>query len=175
MIPERLMEMRVGLLLGLLTLVYGFGLGVSFGAREEAIMDHLRANGVAVLEPVYHSDEAALDKVLSTSWGCFKRAHLHANGLGTTAIALILVLAAVSAERRINQVAALALGLGALGYAFFWMLAGLRAPGLGGADAAEASLGWLAIPSAGLCVIGLLVTIGLVVKNLYGRRTPSSS
>ena len=42
------------------------------------------------------------------------------------------------------------MGLGSLGYSMFWMLAGMRAPGLGSTGAAKESLEWLAVPTSAL-------------------------
>ncbi len=58
-----------------------------------------------------------------------------------------------------------ALGVGALGYPIFWMLAALRAPGMGGTGAAKASLLWLAAPTAGLMIVGLIATLVLLVRE----------
>ena len=57
--------------------------------------------------------------------------------------------------------------MGALGYSVFWLLAGLRAPGLGGTGPAKESLAWLAFPSAGLLLLGVVALIVLVVRQLF--------
>ncbi len=160
---ERLAAMKPGILLALVTLLYGFGLGGAFGAFE----DCLNVQGEAVLDSAYAGDTAALKKVTDKSWVYFKRAHLHANALGTTALALILLMAAVSDQRALNQLTALSLGLGALGYGLFWLLAGLSAPGMGSTAAAKKALQWLAVPSSGLCMLGLLVVTIVVVRRLH--------
>ena len=129
---EQLVEMRLGTALALLTLLYGFGLGGTFGAFEDNIKGHLMSEAQQVLDTEYGGDEAAMKKVTDKSWVYFKRAHLHANGLGTAALGLILLLAHLSLDRRIRRLTALVLGMGALGYPLFWMLAALRAPGMGG-------------------------------------------
>ncbi len=47
---ENLVNVRYGLLLAIITLVYGFGLGGSFGAFEENIKEHLSVKAKQVLQ-----------------------------------------------------------------------------------------------------------------------------
>ena len=57
----------------------------------------------------------------------------------------------------------------ALGYPLFWMLSALRAPGMGGTGAAKESLQWLALPSSGLCCLGLLAVAVITGRALFGK------
>ena len=170
---ERIAPMRVGILFTLLTLGFGFGLGGLFGAREDAMKAALKADAEAVLEPRYDGDRAAMKKVTDKAWAYYKRAHLHANGLGTSSLALILLSSLIATAPRTKAAVALALGIGSLGYTLFWLFAGMRAPGLGSTGAAKASLQWLAVPSSGLCCLGLIAVMVLCVRALYAQRTPS--
>lgn len=154
-----------GLLFALLALVFGFGLGAVFGAAEDSLKNGLEASGQAVLAEVYKGDAAALRSVAAKSWTYYKRAHLHANGLGSSSLALILLLGVLPGRDRLRQAAALASGLGALLYPLFWLFAGMRAPGLGGTGAAKESLQWLALPGSGLCLVGLLLSLALFVMH----------
>lgn len=163
---ESIHAMKVGVILSVLTLVFGFGMGIAFGAFEDGMKDGLREKGMAVLQEKYNGDEAKLDGALSKSWTYYKRAHLHANGLGTSALVLILLLSMVSASVNLKKYTALALGLGALGYSVFWYVAGSMAPALGGTGAAKEALRWLAWPSSGLCVLGLLMVLFLTITGL---------
>ncbi|HJN29022.1 MAG TPA: hypothetical protein QF604_14005 [Candidatus Latescibacteria bacterium] len=167
---ERLIPHRVGVVLALLTLAFGFGLGGAFGAREDAMKAGLRADAEKVLDAVYGGDHTAMTKVTDKAWVYYKRAHLHANGLGATSLALILLLAALPAADRIRTAVSTGLGAGALGYSIFWLLAGMRAPGLGSTGAAKETLQWLAIPSSGLCLIGLLAVLVVAVRALFLQR-----
>jgi len=160
-----LSHLRVGILLALLTLLYGFSLGGVFGAFEDNIKETLEASATAVKDTVYQGDEAAMSKITGKSWTYMKRAHLHANGLGTAALALIFVLGGTRASVRMRRLVSGALGFGALGYSSFWMFAALRAPALGSTHDAKESLGWLAIPSAGLCILGLLAVLVLFARD----------
>ena len=164
-------SVRIGIVLALLTLLYGFGLGGAFGAFEDNIKGSLEASATAVKDTVYHGDEAAMKKITAKSWTYMKRAHLHANGLGTAALAIILVLAGTRASSRVRGVISTALGLGAFGYASFWMFAALTAPALGSTHDAKEALSWLAIPSAGLCILGLVAVLVLFARDQFMDRT----
>ena len=170
MITVDISSVRIGIVLALLTLLYGFGLGGTFGAFEDNIKGTLEASAMAVKDTVYQGDEAAMKKITAKSWTYMKRAHLHANGLGTAALAIIFVLAGTRASSRVRGVISTALGLGAFGYASFWMFAALTAPALGSTHDAKEALGWLAIPTAGLCILGLLATFVLFVRHHFMGR-----
>lgn len=161
--------MRFGALFALLTLLFGFGLGAAFGAAEDSLKGHLKEEGKAALASKYGGDEAKAKKVTDKAWVYFKRAHLHANGLGTSALALIMLLAFLSAGDKLKSILALASGVGGLGYSIYWLLAGLRAPGMGSTGAAKDSLEWLAIPSSGLAILSLLAIIVLLIKSMTSR------
>ncbi len=159
---------RWGVLFACLSVAFGFTMGALFGAFEESLKGNLKAGGEAVLAEKYAGDPAKLKAVLDKSWIYYQRAHLHGGGLGAVALALCLLLAALPGHApRLRSLAALLAGLGALGYAVFWLLAGLRAPGLGGTAAAKESLEWLAVPTSGMAIAGLLLTLALVVRSLF--------
>ena len=162
---------RWGVLFALLGIAFGFTMGGLFGAFEEDMKGHLDAEGKAVLAEKYGGDVAKLKPVLDKSWVYFQRAHLHGGGIGAVALALCLLLAALPAPLpRASGLAALCAGLGALGYPIFWLLAGLRAPGMGGTGPAKESLEWLAVPTSGLAIVGLLLTVALTLRALFLRR-----
>jgi hypothetical protein len=161
--------MKIGLLFALLTILYGFGLGAAFGAAEDSIKGSLKEDAEAVLADRYGGDEAKAKKVTDKAWVYWKRAHLHANGLGTASVALILLLSSLAVSERLKAVVAALLGLGGLGYGMYWMLAGMRAPSMGSTDAAKESLQWLAVPGSGACLIGLVFVIALTAKCSFSR------
>ncbi len=162
-----LLSMKYGILFALITLIYGFGLGGAFGAFEDNIKGHLKSEAKRVLATTYKGDEAKMKKITDKSWVYFKRAHLHANGLGAISLGAILLLSFLSVNQRIKKIAAFSLGIGSLGYSLAWMFAGLKAPGVGSTGMAKESLEWLAIPSAGLCTIGLTTVLVTVVMSLF--------
>ncbi|OQY65747.1 MAG: hypothetical protein B6D46_13665 [Polyangiaceae bacterium UTPRO1] len=164
----RLRASRIGVVLALLTIFSGFAMGGVMGAFEEELKSGLAARANAAASSVYGGDAAKSKSVLDKSWAYYKRAHLHGGGIGAAALGLILLLAllerpSASARRSI----ALALGLGGLGYSSFWVLAARAAPSLGSMDAAKESLRWLAVPSAGLLLTGLVVVAALALRELF--------
>jgi len=161
-----------GILLAICTLLFGFGLGVVFGLNEDAIKSRLAASATEVSVTVYKGDATASKAVLDKSWTYMQRAHLHAGGLGATAIALSLVVVLLGVGPLYARLTASALGLGSLGYSVFWLWAGFRAPGLGGTGAAKESLAWLAIPASGLVVAGTVAVAVFTVRALL--RPPSA-
>ena len=158
--PEQRLEIRAalpGLALAVLTLLFGFGLGIVFGLNEDAIKSRFSASAAAVEATVYHGDAATAKPVLEKSWTYAQRAHLHAGALGTASIALIVTLLLVGTGPGLTRVLSVALGISGLAYSVFWLWAGFRAPGLGSTGAAKESLAWLAMPSSGIFVLATAV------------------
>ncbi|MDP6544816.1 MAG: hypothetical protein QGH60_12550 [Phycisphaerae bacterium] len=152
----RIKPAKLGTLFALLTILYAFALGAAFGLYEKDVKGHLKAEAEAVKETVYKGDQAKMDKITAKSWVYCKRAHMHAAGLGAIALALIVFMAVSRTPCFIKFAGSLCIGLGALGYSVFWTLAALTSPGLGSTGDAKEALFWLAQPSAGLCVVGVL-------------------
>lgn len=155
--------------LALLTILFGFTLGGAFGAAEGRIKKRLADSGAAALPTVYKGDAAAMEAVVKKSWEYLQRAHLHAGAIGTAALASITLLLLLGRLGPLERLSAPAFGLGALLYSAFWLLAGLSAPGLGSTGAAKESLGFIAIPGAGLCILGLCGTIVSVANAVFRR------
>jgi hypothetical protein len=156
----------VGLLLAVLTILFGQGMGIVFGLNEAAIKNRLKASSVEVRDTLYKGDEVALKAVQDKAWTYMLRAHLHAGGMGGTALGLILLVGLLGVSSRVAAVVSVALGAGGLGYSVFWMWAGFRAPALGGTTAAKESLRWLAMPSAGAFVLATLVVVFLLIATV---------
>ncbi|MBT3344680.1 MAG: hypothetical protein HN712_28145 [Gemmatimonadetes bacterium] len=159
--------MAVGLSFSLVAILFGFVLGGVFGSAESSIKKCLDDAGIAVLESVYEGDVAAKDAVVQKSWAYLKRAHLHGGAIGAAALGCIVALIVVCRRGMLAQLSALAIGSGALIYAVFWLLAGFAAPGMGSTGAAKESLSYMAIPGAGLCILGLCGTLYSVVKECF--------
>ena len=165
---ENLRAVRFGLVLALLTILFGFGLGGLFGGMEETLKEGLRTSAEAVRESVYRGDNAKVQEVLAKSWSYYKRAHLHGGSIGSASLAMILLVAALRRpSARTRSLVAWALGLGSLGYSVFWLFAGQLAPGMGGTGAAKEALRFLAAPSAGLLLLGTLGALVLVGRDLF--------
>ena len=127
-----------------------------------------------MFETAYGGEQAKMNKVTSKSWAYFKRAHLHANGLGTAALSMILLLSGTAAVGRLEQLTAALLGIGALGYSSFWMFAALAAPALGSTGAAKEALQWLAVPTSGACIVGLILVLFLFGKAAFAAGSSDS-
>ncbi len=164
------LPVKIGILLSVLTIVLGFSIGIVFGGAEAIFKDVLKANAEAVFDPVYHNNPDAMQRVLNMSGGLIKMAHIHANGLGIASLALIIMMTLFCPGGKIKDAASVCLGLGALGYSSFWMFAGFKAPGLGSTHDAVEALALMAIPSAGLSVIGLLSALGLFVIAVCAKK-----
>lgn len=172
---ESVRPFRWALVLSLAAVLLGQGIGIAFGVAEDAMKASLQADADAVLATAYGADAAKAKAVVDKSWIYFQRAHLHAGALGTTSLALVFLLAFLrSSPLAPRQAAAFALGVGALGYGLFWLLAGLRAPGLGSTGAAKASLFWLAWGSSGPLVLGTVATMVLLLAAILKRPPPST-
>lgn len=173
-----LRPVRFGLLLGLVAVLYGWGLGLVFGVGEDAIRERFVADAEAsraiYVQKAGSEDaaSAAIKKMDGTAWTYFIRAHLHAGAIGSIAIGGSLVLAMLSVGHGPKLAASLLLGIGAVGYPLSWMLAGMRAPGMGSTTAAKESLFWLAVPSSVGLFVGGLLTFGLVAADLFFKRRP---
>lgn len=165
-LPSNLRAASAGLVLAILTILFGQGMGIVFGLNEDSIKSRLKANATDVQSTIYKGDTIASKAVIDKSWNYMQRAHLHAGGMGATALALIIVVCLVGASRIISALINLVLDAGGLGYSIFWMWAGFRAPGLGSTGAAKESLKWLAMPSSGGFV---LATISVLICQRWHR------
>jgi len=153
-----------GLLLGVCTLIFGFGLGALFGLNEALIKDRLASSAAAVATTAYQGDAAASKAVVDKSWNYMQRAHLHAGALGTVALLLSLLLVLLNTGPALARALSIALGAGGLGYAVYWMWAGFIAPGLGSTGAAKAALRWLSLPSSGAVMLSTITVAVLVAR-----------
>ena len=162
------------LVLAVLTLLFGQGMGILFGLNEDVIKSRLSASAAEVRETVYKSDAAAIKAVLDKSWVYMQRAHLHAGGMGTTAVSLIVVLCLLGTSQRATTAIGVALGAGGFGYSVFWMWAGFRAPALGSTGVAKESLKWLAMPSSGAFVVETVAVLVLLIVTCVRRRRAAS-
>ncbi|QDT00457.1 hypothetical protein [Adhaeretor mobilis] len=158
-----------GIILALLSIAFGFLLGGAFGAAEDSIKGHLRSSADPVFETVYQSDASKRDAVLSKSWEYMKRAHLHGGAIGAAALASIVLLGLSGSTGLLERTSAAAFGAGSLLYSGFWLVAGLAAPSVGSTGAAKEALSFLAIPGAGLCLLGIGGTLLSVLRQLIAR------
>jgi hypothetical protein len=101
-----------GVGVALFTLLFGQGLGFVFGLNDDAIKSRLKADATEVQDTIYQGYRTTAKAVVDKSWSNMQRAHLHAGGRGTTAVAQITVLCLVGASRKMTMLISLALGGG---------------------------------------------------------------
>lgn len=164
-----------GLIFSLLSILFGQGLGVLFGAVESDLKANLKARAEQAPAQVYADNPEKKAKALSKAWAYVKRAHMHAGGMGTTALALILLLAAVGGSATVSRALSAMLGVGSFGYSVYWLWAGFRTPGMGGSGPAKESLSWLAMPSVALFCLATLGTLIWVSMQLLRAEKPAST
>jgi uncharacterized membrane protein YebE (DUF533 family) len=165
-LSSSLRPVRLGLLLCLLTVFFGFALGGAFGAAEDGLKADLKSRGEAVLASAYQNDPAKLTSTIDKAWSYYKRAHLHGGAIGTAGLVCLMLLASMARPPQLlKSTIGVAFGLGGLAYSLYWLLAGYRAPALGSTSAAKASLEWLAVPSAGAVLLSLLAVIVLAAAE----------
>lgn len=150
----------------LCAVVLGHGIGVGFGAFEDEMKQGLQRDADAVVDTVYGGDAAKAKATVDKSWTYYKRAHLHAGSLGATALVISVLLALLPGHRRLRGLLGLAAGIGSFGYGAFWLLAGMRAPALGGTGIAKESLWFVAQPSVALLLASIVGTLALLVMAM---------
>lgn len=158
---------RAGAALALSAVLFGFVLGGIFGFKEDAVKGRLEASGTAMVATVYNGDVAAKDAVVAKSWEYLLRAHMHGGGIGAAALGAIAAIVLLTGMGTVARLSALSIGAGALLYAIFWMWAGFKAPGLGSTGAAKEALSFIAVPGAGLALLG---AAGSLFAVLFDRR-----
>ena len=165
-ITESIRSVKFGVLLALFTIVFGFGMGIAFGAFEDDIKDNLKAS--ANTSKAYEGEKAKnKEKTIKKSWVYIKRAHFHAGGIGAAALALIILLGLTSTTALLKLIASIMVGLGSFGYPLGWLFAGLKAPALGSTHLGKEAIAWLALPSAMLLVGGTILVLLLFIYDSF--------
>jgi len=162
--------LKIGMLLSLLTIVFGFAVGVMFAEFEDAVHEHLTANAEAVLQTAYNGDADAVAPSIRGSMTYLKRAHIHANGLGFGTAFLIVFLLAFFPTGKVRDISGLLLGVGGLGYSTYWAITAWVGPGVGGPRAAKEVTGWYGQGTAALYFIGLALLIYLFAQASFMKR-----
>lgn len=160
-------QIRAGAALALSAILFGFVLGGIFGFNEDAVKGRLEASGTAVVATVYQGDVAAKDAVVAKSWEYLLRAHMHGGGIGAAALGAIAAVVLLTGMGTVARWSAFCIGAGALLYSLFWLWAGFKAPGLGSTGAAKEALSFIAVPGAGLALLGVA---GSLFAVLFDRR-----
>jgi len=168
---ELLAPILPGLIVSFFAIVVGTGLGMAFGIYEEPIRNYLTAQIQAHPE-VHEQAPDSIKRDANMAWRDIQRAHFHAQGLGALGVGIIVVLGLSWVSAPVKRWLALATGFGALLYPFCWLLMGLRV-GPMGAEAAHASVDWLAGVSVPLFFGGMLLTLLILVLGwLFPKKMP---
>ncbi|MFZ5522460.1 MAG: hypothetical protein ACOY9D_00015 [Pseudomonadota bacterium] len=151
-----LQNIKYGLALALLGLLFGIGLGVTFGANEDLFQTYV-SQGIAA-HPEVH-DAKSQDKI----WRYAQRAHFHATGIAAFSIGLLLLVSASGLKQKFKQTAAVLIGLGGF-YPFSWFSMFLLAPSIGRDAAHTHPLTTLFVV---IGVVGLLLGLAILLANLF--------
>ncbi len=153
---NNLTSIKAGLALVMLGLLFGIGLGVSFGVNE-AFFETYLTQGIAA-HPELH-DANSPEKI----WRYVQRAHFHAAGIAAFSIGLLLLVSASRLKQRFKTITAIFIGLGGC-YPLAWLTMFMVAPSIGtGAAHTHPVTELLTYIGVG----GLLLGIGILFANLF--------
>lgn len=152
---------RCGLVLCLIAVLAGFGVGGAFGAADRELRAALERRA---REAHANLTAAELTTTVDKSLTFLRRSHVHGSGMGTTGVVLVLLVCVLDVAERSRRAISMCLGAGACGYSLFLLLAAWRMATLGDTHAVKASLAPLAIPAAGLFVMGTVWSLVCVTR-----------
>ena len=127
-----LKNIRPGLALIILTLLFGVVLGISFGLNEDGYQKWIDA-GIAA-HPALHDEHSKAE-----IWRFVQRAHFHATGIAAFSLGLILVVALSSMRAGMKKLSSGLIGLAGF-YPLSWLSIFMLAPSMGPDGAEEALL-----------------------------------
>jgi hypothetical protein len=116
-------SLRLGLVLSMLTLIFGISMGVLFGANEDGVQEYI-SEGTATHQSLHDG------KSRSNIWRYAQRAHFHATGVSAFALVLILITGSISLSRHGKFIASTLTGVGSL-YPLSWLGMFPLSPSLG--------------------------------------------
>ena len=154
---------KIGLLITLLSLVFGIGLGIVFGAKEEVFKNYISQN--IQENPTVHDDKNK-DKI----WRYVQRAHFHSTGIAAYSLALLLIILVSKMKENAKRLSSTLIGVGTL-YSFSWYLMFYLAPTIG-RDAAHSHILTESIVyiSTGAILIGLFMIFGSLFFNMFNEQ-----
>ena len=119
-------DVRFGLIVAGLCLLFGILMGVMLGLFEDGIKEMISAAVDSNLSA--HAEPLSTAKSKIFRW--WQRAHFHATGIGAFTIALVGITAMSNLRPGVKRLTALLIALGGI-YPFSWLLMALKAPILG--------------------------------------------
>ncbi len=155
MFNSEIRTVRPGLLLAMLTLLFGIGMGVAFGVNEDGIKGW-------IAQSVDANAQAHDAKSQSKIWRYAQRAHFHATGVGAFTLGMILLVAFTSMKPALKRAVSVLLGIGGF-YSLAWLSMLLLAPSMGRGGAHDAPVTEAIVVVTVGC---LLVGIGVLLLNL---------
>ncbi|MBR9729147.1 hypothetical protein ACFOD0_16780 [Shewanella intestini] len=155
---------RIGIMLCLVTILFGYILGGAFGAANSTIKGYFHQQVYVTHAQNFTSEQ---DKVTAynKAKAYIKRAHLHSGAIGSAALVTILALGFCGVSERKKKLTSIMIGFGASGYGVFvWTLMALMTPMIG-KSAAHELVAVLAIPTGLALVVGTIVTMIFVMVD----------
>lgn len=152
-------NLRVGLILSMLTLIFGVSMGVMFGANEDGVKGFI-AEEIATHQAVH--DEKSQSKI----WRYAQRAHFHATGVSAFALVLILMTGLTTLSRKMKFIASTLIGIGSF-YPLAWLSMFLLSLSMG-RDAAHHALTTelITMVTVGCLSLGILMVFTGLLFNL---------
>lgn len=147
---------KIGLLITLLSLVFGIGLGIAFGAKEEVFKSYITENIKA--NPAVH-DEKSKDKI----WRYVQRAHFHSAGIAAYSLALLVIILLSKMKNSAKSFSSTMIGIGTL-YPLSWYVMYYLAPHIG-KDAAHNHI--LTETIVYLSTAGLLIGLFMIFSSIF--------
>ena len=147
---------QVGLALVLVGLLFGVGMGISFGIQEKAYKNYVAA-GIAA-NPEIH-DAKSQDKI----WRYAQRAHFHATGIAAFSLGLVILVMLSTLKTKLKRVASIFIGLSCL-YPLSWFTMFVLAPSMGRGPAHGHILTEIFALTG---VSGLLMGVAILCANLF--------
>ena len=153
---------KIGLLITLLSLLFGIGLGIVFGAKEEVFKNYIPQNIQA--NPTLHDDKSK-DKI----WRYVQRAHFHSAGIASYSLALLLIILVSKMKTNAKSFSSTMIGIGTL-YPLSWYLMFYLAPQIG-RDAAHNHILTESIVyiSTGAFLIGLFMIFSSIFLDKFNQ------
>ena len=153
---------KIGLLITLLSLLFGIGLGIVFGAKEEVFKNYISQNISA--NPTLH-DEKSKDKI----WRYVQRAHFHSAGIAAYSLALLLIILVSKMKTSAKTLSSTLIGIGTL-YPLSWYLMFYLAPKIG-RDAAHSHIltEGIVYISTGAFLIALYMIFSSIFFNKFNE------
>lgn len=168
---EKIYTVRWGIVLAVLTILFGFALGALMGGAEPQIKEYWQSLAQPGLVSIYHNDPQKITEIVNRSWKMLQRAHMHAAAIGTAVLILMFVLAQLRTKILYKQIGSVLLGLGGLGYSLSWFLVAFQAPVVGDIHAVKAGIHLLAAPSIGMLLLGTMIVLFLGIKMLFDKKS----